>query len=95
MRAENLKFRTDLRDLGMDSWSAIKWMITLIGSKKSLNQNQSSSTATSSQCRSLHGFQTLLHLRLTLPDFATLVAIDSESCPTMGLHRLQALGAAI
>ena len=50
VKAENLKFRTALQNLVMDGWSNDRLL------KNSFNQNQSSS----SQCRSLQGFQTLL-----------------------------------
>ena len=50
VKAENLKFRTNLQNLVMDGWLNVRLL------KNSFNQNQSSA----SQCRSLQGIQTLL-----------------------------------
>ena len=77
VRTDNLKFRTDLRDLAMDGWSKTQMNVykdELL--KKSSNQKSNSSC----QHWSLHGFQNrAFHLQPIWLQISVAVDSDSES----------------
>ena len=85
VRTDNLKFRTDLRDLAMDGWSKTQMNVykdELL--KKSSNQKSNSSC----QHWSLHGFQNrAFHLQPIW--LQILVAVDSDS-ESHAWHRFRA-----